>query len=162
MRAITQPNPNSSSAFKFLASWNPAAPAPPTTPYVLPRVPPGLIDRWARELKKNSDWPHDTRAIRMKLRAVAEVVAKEQGLYVSPRKQPDRDIQKFFGGGAGDDGDIEEEDEYDGEGRMFMEYEQNRGGDDDLIVSPILEVPLPNGQRDDERVYKYVVSISCV
>jgi hypothetical protein len=92
----------------------------------------------------------------MKLRAMAEVVAKEQGLHVSPRKQPDRDIERFFGGGPGDDGDIEEEDEQDVDGRIFMEYEDNRGGDDDLIISPVLEPPLPNGQRDDARVYKYV------
>jgi hypothetical protein len=92
----------------------------------------------------------------MKLRAMAEVVAKEQGLHVSPRKQPDRDIERFLSGGPGDDGDIEEEDEQDAERRMIMEYEQNRGGDDDLIISPILELPLPNGQRNDERVYKYV------
>jgi hypothetical protein len=87
---------------------------------------------------------------------MVEVVAREQGLCVSPRKQPDRDIERFLGGGPSDDGDIEEENERDDEERMMMEYERNHGGDDDLIISPIIELPLPNGQRDDEHVYKCV------
>jgi hypothetical protein len=86
---------------------------------------------------------------------MAEVVAKEQGLQISPRK-PDRGIWRSLGGGfSGDDGDIDEAEELNG-GGPIMDYEQSRGGDDELIFSPIMEPPLPNGQRNDERVYKCV------
>lgn len=158
LRAPHQPNPDPSSAFKFLPTWNPDAPPPPTTPYVLPHVPPGLVDRWARELKKRSDWPHDTRAIRSKLRRMAEEVASEQGLHVSPRKSilnPSNSLS-----GASNDGDIEEEEEQGEDGVMAMEYEQSHEEEDDIIISPVTDVRLPNGQRNDARVLQCVFHYS--
>lgn len=114
---------------------------------MLPHVPPNLIDHWARLLKKNTDWSHDTRAIRAMLRQMAEEVAKEEEelrLDISPRKMPSHDRLDAEVTGLHDVAEVDVPEE-----TAFMDY-----ADDDFILSPLPSPPLPSGQRDDSRVYK--------
>ena len=80
------------------------------------------------------------------LRHMAEEVAKgEEELRLdSPIKVPAR---SGLGTEISQNEEIDEE--QDTEIRGAMEYE-----DDDFIISPVHNAPLPNGQRDDARVYK--------
>jgi hypothetical protein len=98
---------------------------PPTTPYVLPFLPTNLVDLWARQLKRSTDWPHSVRAIRSKLRNTAKIVAKSRHTNVFNEQAED-------GTRANPD--------------------TLRKPDDDLIISPTLEAP--SGRRDDAAVYK--------
>jgi len=46
----------------------------PQAPYLLRFVPANLIAKWARALKKTTDWPHSVRSIRKKLKEMAIII----------------------------------------------------------------------------------------
>ncbi|CAG8550897.1 1135_t:CDS:10 [Acaulospora colombiana] len=103
----------------------------PKTPYVLPFVPDNLLDVWARQLKRYN-WPHNVRHIRKKLRQVAKNVAED-----------DRQQAAKSSSGSEDE-----------EGQALMEFEEARGQNNDLIISPTMDYPLHSGPRNDLKVYK--------